>query len=128
MSSALRLAISLVLSLLLWLCMLPAALTANAAPEEIALRYLAALLLARVGVGIVFRIVSGYATQVLAAAETDRSSEPASAEAADEEIAPYGRRRTDHRPPEADLTDEQLLDEALDDAHDAATLVPEPAA
>lgn len=126
MSSALRLAISLVLSLVLWLFTLPAALTAGAGPEEIALRYLTALLVARLGVGIVFRIVHGYAAEVLAAAETDDGEAPAD-EVADDE-APYGRRRTDYHPPEADLTDEQLLDEALEDAHDAATLVSEPAA
>lgn len=130
MTSALRLAISLVLSLVLWLFTLPAALAADAGPEEIALRYLVALLVARVGVGIVFRIVHGYAAQVLAeAAEQEQEeADAAAAEAAEDEDAPYGRRRTDWQPPEAELSDQQLLDGALDDAHDAATLVSEPAA
>ena len=131
MTSALRLAISLVLSLVLWLCTLPSAMAADAGPEEIALRYLAALLVARVGVGLFFRVVRGYAEEILAAADAEeadaaatKAEEDAAAAAAD---APYGRRRTDYVPPEAELSDEQLLDGALDDAHQAATLVSEPA-
>ena len=121
MTSALRLAISLVLSLVLWLATLPSALAMDAGPEEIAVRYLVALLISRVGVGLVFRIVNGYA----AANHTEgESAAPEAAEDANPvEDAPYGRRRTDYTPPEAELSDEQLLDGALEEAHEAATLV-----
>ena len=127
MTSALRLAISLVLSLVLWLATLPAALAADAGPEEIAVRYLAALLLARVGVGLVFRLVHGYAAEILAEDAQPAVEEPDDDETA-HDAAPYGRRRNDYQPPEAELSDQQLLDGALDDARDAATLASEPAA
>ena len=123
MTSALRLAISLVLSLVLWLLSLPAALAMDAGPEEIAVRYLIALLISRLGVGLVFRIVNGYAT---ANHVEEEVPEPEAAEPEDAvDDAPYGRRRTDYTPPEADLSDEQLLDGALEEAHESATLVSE---
>ncbi len=133
MTSALRLAISLVLSLLLWLLTLPAALAAQAGPEEIAVRYLTALLVARLGVGLLFRVVRGYAVDILAEADAKAAAAAEAAQEQDEggreeDGAPYGRRRTDYTSPEADLTDEQLLDGALDDAQDAATLISETAA
>lgn len=121
MTSALRLAISLVLSLVLWLLTLPAALAMDAGPEEIAVRYLVALLIARLGVGLVFRIVNGYAAAnhvVEEVPEREDTDGPG-----DLDDAPYGRRRTDYTPPEAELSDEQLLDGALEEAHEAATLV-----
>lgn len=122
MTSALRLAISLVLSLVLWLLTLPAALAMDAGPEEIAVRYLVALLISRLGVGLVFRIVNGYAA---ANHVEEEAPEPEPAEDDPVDDAPYGRRRTDYTPPEADLSDEQLLDGALEQAHESATLVSE---
>ena len=119
MSPALRLACSLVLSLLLWLPTLPSAMNAGDAPEMIALRYLLALVVSRIGVGLVFRIVNGYAA---AAAEADVEQDTDGDEP--EQAAPvYGRRADDWVDPDAERTEEQLLDDALDEAHEA-TLVP----
>lgn len=116
MTPALRLAFSLVLSLLLWLPTVPGALTANEDPARIAIRYLLALIVSRIGVGLVFRIVNGYAAQVEAVEEEspDAVEEPSEAEML------FGRRREDAGDPVAD----ELLDEVLEDAHATTSLVP----
>ena len=119
MIAPLRLAISLVLSLLMWLPTVPGALAANEDPARLGGRYLLALLVARVGVGLVFGIVKAYATPPAVAAEPEEAAEqPAT------EPAPPARRREDPVPtPEADQQ-QALLDEALDEVEDTAALVP----
>ena len=120
MTPALRLALSLVVSLLLWVPTLPTALAVHDAPETIALRYLLSLIVARFGVGLAFRVVRGYATQVLAAHDIAAAAAAAETEAkaaadAEEEFS----RRRDDLPNE-----EQMLDDALEEAHEAAVLTP----
>lgn len=118
MTAAIRLALTLVASLLLWLPMIPAALAGNESPESIALRYLLALVVARAGVGILIRVIGAYATPVLAeleAAPDDGEPEP-EPEADAEPVAPR-RRRDDDSPAQADD-----LSETLDDAEDATAL------
>lgn len=120
MTPALRLSLSLVISLLLWMPTLPSALALHDAPETIALRYLLALVVARIGVGLVFRVIRGYAEQVLAAHEAAAAAAAAETDAkavadAEEE---FGRRRDDL------ANEEQMLDDALEDAHEAAVLTP----
>lgn len=115
MTPALRLALSLVVSLLLWLPTIPAALAMHDSPETIALRYLLALIVARIGVGVVFRVVRGYAKQVLAAeAESVAESQE------DDDDATFGRRQEDQAA--ETVTEEQQLDDALEEAHEAAVL------
>lgn len=111
MTSALRLALSLVVSLLLWVPTLPTALAMHDAPEMIALRYLLALIVARFGVGLVFRVIRGYASQVLAA---DDAADASATEADGDDD--FGRRRDDV------ANEEQMLDDALEEAHEAAVL------
>lgn len=119
MSPALRLACSLVASLLLWLPTVPAALEVHEDPARIALRYLGCLLVSRIGVGLLFRIVNGYA----ATAADQQADEPA--DAADEAgtVLPFGRRREDEAMPADDTPEDELFDEAPDDVRDADAMV-----
>ena len=123
MTPALRLAMSLVVSLLLWLPSLPSAVAAEMPPEMIGLRYLLALIVSRIGVGLVFRIFNGYAADAEAEADTE---EPHSTASPDSAEPVFGRRADDwvDVDAEAHATDEELLDEALDEAMEAAALVP----
>ena len=118
MTPALRLAISLVLSLLLWLPTVPGALTASEDPAWIAGRYLLSLLVARLGVGLVFRIISGYAVD-LTDDEEQAPEAPAESDSAD---VMFGRRSVDAYEQPAP-SEEQALDDALDDAASQAALV-----
>ncbi len=113
MTPALRLACSLLLSLLLWLPTIPTALATSEDPARIALRYLLSLVIARVGVGLVFRLVGGYVVEDGVDEEPDAQG-PLGAEPL------YGRRREDVF--DGSPTEEALLDEALHDAADAAVL------
>ena len=115
MTPALRLAISLVLSLLLWLPTVTSALTTNVDPAWIAGRYLLALLVARIGVGMVFRVITGYA----AAIDTATAEPPPVPDAVPAAEPLFGRRRDD----DTDAT-EALLDEALEEVRDQSSLVP----
>lgn len=125
MTPALRFSFSLVLSLLLWLPTVPSSLSANADPAMIAVRYLVALIVARLGVGLVFRLVGGYAGEAVeeepeAEEEPEQTSVFAGPTLVDDP-AGTGRRRED----QVDLeeTDEEaLLDAALDEAADSAAL------
>jgi hypothetical protein len=116
---ALRLALSLVVSLLLWLPTIPTALAMHDPPETIALRYLLALVVSRVGVGAVFRVVRMYAAAVV-----HDDEEPASgADQGPSVEVPFGRRRSDQSDQsESEVTEEQQLDDALEEAHEAAVL------
>ena len=105
MTPALRLALSLVVSLLVWLPTIPSALAHSEDPARIALRYLVALLVARIGVGIVFRIINAYHVE-----PEPELEDP-------EQFDAYRRRRDDVAEPTA----EDLLDEALEDAADQQT-------
>ena len=119
MTPALKLAFSLVLSLLLWLPTVPSALANSEDPYRIALRYLIALLVSRVGVGLFFRIVGGFIVEE-PEPEPEEQADP-HAQAGDE--LGYGRRRED----DFDMPlprEEDLLDEALEEAADSAALVP----
>lgn len=120
MTAPLRLAASLVLSLLVWLPMVPGALAGHEDPALIAGRYLAALVLSRIGVGLLFRVVGAYAAE--AELESDEGAEPEPEQPFDDGQA-YDRRRTDP-PPASPVTEEQLLDDALDDVRDTTALVP----
>ena len=131
MTPALRLALSLVVSLLLWLPTIPSALAAHDAPTTIALRYLVALVISRVGVGLVFRVVHGYAAGVLAAEQAQLDAERAEQQAAEQaqaeqdaaEQAEFGRRRDDvvDGPSQAQT---DVMDKVMADVeHDAAALV-----
>lgn len=121
MTPALRLAISLVASLLLWLPTVPGAIASHEDPARIALHYLLALVVSRFGVGMVFRIVNSYAPpesddeadETLASGEAD---DPAT-----EIPAPPGRRRDDlvTQP----TSDEELLDDALDEVSETTAMV-----
>jgi hypothetical protein len=111
----------------MWLFTLPSALEMDEGPEFIALRYLAALVVARLGVGLVFRIVRGYAAPILAEGGADEETD-ADDEAAATEPTSFDRRRTDQLSDDMGDRDQQRLDDALDEAHGAATLVSEPAA
>ena len=126
MTPALRLSVSLVLSLLLWLPTVPSALAASEDPAMIALRYLVALLISRVGVGLVFRVVSGYAGDVLAeeipAEEPTPSAAPVASVAPAEVVDQPARRREDQIA-ENDGEAEAMLDEALEEVRDTAALV-----
>jgi flagellar biosynthesis/type III secretory pathway M-ring protein FliF/YscJ len=115
---ALRLAASLVVSLLMWLPTVPAALTAHEDPSRLAGRYLLALLVARIGVGIVFRIVKAYAPPEVDAEDEQDAPPPVVDDERPGEPVPFGRRRNDDASP----TEEALLDEALDDVEDTAAL------
>ena len=119
MTPALRLAISLVLSLLWWLPTIPGALASSDDPAWIAGRYLLSLVVARLGVGIVFWVISGYATPA-ADDEPDDDTQGTDAAESDTEML-FGRRRTD--PEEVRQTEEEALDDALDDAADQAAMV-----
>jgi hypothetical protein len=114
---ALRLAISLVLSLLLWLPTIPGALAASEDPAWMAGRYLLSLLVARFGVGMVFRVIATFA----AASATDEAEAEDEAPEPDDVELLFGRRRSDA---DAGITEEEALDEALDDAASQAALVP----
>lgn len=121
MTAALRLAASLVLSLLMWLPTVPAALTNFEDPARLAGRYLLALLIARIGVGIVFRIIKAYTPPEVEAEDEEPAEEDQQPAAYD--TTPFGRRREDaYATPEP--TDQELLDEALDDVEDTTALVP----
>lgn len=124
MTPAVRLSFSLVLSLLLWLPTVPAALGADNDPATIALRYLVALLIARVGVGLLFRVVGAYAGDVWSDDAADEGGPEATdgAGLADDQTNP-GRRHNDDMDlnvPEA----EDMLDDALDEVHDTTAMVP----
>lgn len=122
MTPALRLALSLVLSLLMWLPTIPSALRVQDQPEMIALRYLLALVVARVCVGLAFRVIRGYAAAVLADDE-DEAPESEPAEADDGQSPALGRRHDDVTADGDDPPNEQqLLDDALDEAQEAAVL------
>ena len=127
MTPALRLALSLIASLLLWVPTVPAALEANEDPATIAFRYLIALLVSRIGFGVLFRIINGYAAGLRAADEAaaNKALDEAIAAAA-ATVSPVGRRRDDNAgdEPGDQPSDQQLLDDALDDAADQAALVP----
>ena len=117
MTAALRLAFSLVLSLLVWLPTVPGALTNSEDPARIALSYLLALIVSRIGVGLVFRIITAYT------AEEEAPEPEAAAEPEDlDPYATYGRRREDIT--EAELSAEDLLDEALSDVAETNALAP----
>lgn len=120
MTAALRLAISLVLSLLMWLPTVPGALTANEDPARLGARYLLALLVARIGVGIVFRIVNSYATPEPDGEEA-KEEEPVAAAPPETDHSSPGRRRDDFDPL-AGATDQELLDDALDEVEETAIL------
>ena len=125
MTPALRLSFSLVLSLLLWLPTVPSALAASEDPAMIALRYLVALVISRIGVGMVFRVVSGYAGEVLLATEEKES--PVAAPTPDSQPdgdRPARRREDDAEADEHPAEAETMLDEALEDVRDTAALVP----
>jgi len=114
-TAALRLALSLLGSLLLWVPTLPGALAGGEDPAGIAVRYLVCLLAARLGVGILFRVVTGYAGDL-----DDAHAEGSDPSEADEpgeepETLPYGRRRDD-------ADEEALLAEALEDVEDTTAL------
>lgn len=117
MTPALRLAISLVLSLLLWLPTVAGALAASEDPAWIAGRYLLSLLVARLGVGLVFRIINGYAVDL------PDVEQPQPEEAVEPDITnvDFGRRSVDAERPLP--SEEQALDDALDDAAAQAALV-----
>ena len=112
MTPALRLSFSLVLSLLVWLPTIPSALANAEDPARIAVRYLIALLVSRVGVGIVFRIVNAYHV------EPEPQPEPEAELDEAVQFDAYGRRREDFA---EEPTAEDLLDEALEDAADQQT-------
>ena len=118
MTPALRLAISLVLSLLLWLPTIPGALEASEDPARIAIRYLLALIVSRVGVGLLFRIINGYAAQ-LESDEPEAEAAPQAEEPSETEML-FGRRRNDT----GDSLADELTDEVREDAHAATSLVP----
>ena len=124
MTPALRLAMSLVVSLLLWLPSLPGAVAAEMPPEMIALRYLLALVVSRIGVGLVFRIFNAYAAGGEAEAESDAEDPHSTASPASDEPV-FGRRADDWVDVDAEVhaTDEELLESALDEATEAAALV-----
>lgn len=125
MTPALRLSVSLVLSLLLWLPTVPSALAASEDPAMIALRYLVALLISRLGVGLVFRVVSGYAGDVLAEAPQEEATTPSPASAAPADVVEQpGRRREDQSSDDNEDEPEELLDEALEEVRDTAAMVP----
>lgn len=117
MTPALRLAISLVLSLLLWLPTVAGALAASEDPAWIAGRYLLSLLVARLGVGLVFRIVNGYAVDL----PEPEPLQPEDAVNPDSTNVAFGRRSADAEQQPA--SEEQALDHALDDAAAQAALV-----
>jgi len=114
-TAALRLAFSLVLSLLLWLPTVPSALANAEDPSRIAIRYLLSLVVARAGVGLVFRLINAYTADEVV--EDEPEAEP-------EDLAtPFGRRRNDAADALTTLTEEELLDDALDDVAEATALV-----
>jgi hypothetical protein len=123
---ALRLALSLLASLVLWVPTLPAALEANVDPATIALRYLLALLVSRIGFGILFRIINGFAAGIRAADEAAAEKALDEAiEAAANSVSPVGRRREDLvEQSGVPATEQELLDDALEEAADQAALVP----
>ena len=114
MTPALRLAASLVVSLLMWLPTVPAALRAHEDPSRLGGRYLLALLVARIGVGIVFRVVKAYTPPEVDA--EDEQDAPAVDSDPGESVL-LGRRRVD-----SPVSEEALLDEALDDVEDTTAL------
>jgi hypothetical protein len=124
---ALRLALSLFASLMLWVPTVPGALQANEDPATIAFRYLIALLVSRIGFGVLFRIINSYAAGLRAADEAAAEKALDEAiEAAAQIVSPVGRRRDDRVEDQAEETasEEQMLDDALDEAADQAALVP----
>ena len=120
MNPGIRLSLSLVASLLMWLPTVPGALAAGMAPEMIAGRYLLALVVARIGVGMLSRIISGYAASAEAEPEPEHVRDPHAP-------TPLSRRREDLTAgltsDSGALTDDERLTEALEDAHDQASLV-----
>ena len=109
MTPALRLACTLVLSLLVWLPTVPAALAQAEDPARIALRYLIGLIVCRIGVGLVFRVVNGYVVdEVVDEPEPEPVPDPLDGNTA------FGRRHDDLGG-EYDVTAEELLDDALED-------------
>lgn len=123
MTPALRLAFSLLASLVLWVPTIPGAIAADEDPARIALRYLLALIASRFGVGLVFRIVNGYARDLdLDDDDDDEDTLGADEEDEADDIA-FGRRRDDVAVAPFLPTEESLLDEALDDVRDTTTLV-----
>ena len=112
MTPALRLAFSLVLSLLVWLPTVPGALASSEDPARIAVRYLIALVISRLGVGLVFRVINGY---TVALPEPEPEPEPSAAATDDLGLTAFGRRREDTEA-------EELLDEALDDVAETTAL------
>lgn len=119
MTPALRLAISLVLSLLVWLPTIPGALVAHEDPARIAGRYLLGLVLSRIGVGLVFRVINGYAADI---PDEDEDAEEADLdEMIDDEVL-FGRRSDDATAHEDGAA--SMLDDALADVSETTTLVP----
>ena len=126
MTPALRLALSLIASLLLWVPTVPAALEANEDPATIALHYLMALIVSRVGFGVLFRIINSFAAGLRAADEAAANKALDEAiEAAAQSVAPVSRRRDDQVEDqvETQASEEQMLDDALEEAADQAALV-----
>lgn len=104
----------------MWLPTVPAALTHSEDPARLAGRYLLALLIARIGVGIVFRIVKAYTPED--ADDEEPEVEDIAPPVAADDGAAFGRRREDLTPFPHEATDQELLDEALDDVEDTAAL------
>ena len=121
MTPALRLAISLVLSLLLWLPTIPGALVAHEDPARIAGRYLIALILSRIGVGLVFRVINAYASQI-PQDETEDEDEAVRGDEPTEAELIFGRRADDATVHEDGAP--SMLDDALADVSETTSLVP----
>ena len=119
MTPALRLAISLVLSLLLWLPTIPGALVAHEDPARIAARYLLALILSRIGVGLVFRVINAYASQI---PDDEDETEPEANDEPTEAELLFGRRQDDATVHEGGAP--SMLDDALADVSETTSLVP----
>ena len=120
MTPAFRLSISLVASLLLWLPTVPGSIASKEDPARIALGYLLALVVSRIGVGLVFRVFNAYAA-VHEAARLAEEAEKAAAEAEDIPAPDFNRRREDALD-EQELDDQALLDEALDEVEQTTAL------
>lgn len=119
MTPALRLALSLVLSLLVWLPTIPGALAAHEDPARIAGRYLLALVLSRIGVGLVFRVIHGYAADIV---DEEEDAEARGPDLVANEESMFGRRSEDATVHEDGAA--SLLDEALADVSETTSLVP----
>ena len=120
MTPAFRLSISLVASLLLWVPTVPGAIASQEDPAHIALRYLLALVVSRVGVGLFFRVINAYAAAHEAALAAEAAeNEPVAEDDAD---PAFGRRREDVGADEQVPDDQALLDEALEEVEQTTAL------